>query len=187
MDYTKHAELIPSAQFLVLSFVEFIKVPESLPIGSYIISDDTKFLLAEPVSAGSTISYIITRGFKAGDSVVITHKNDPLLQKRLTIKSISSSNWKTLEFDSFQVSVAFPAGSIISTENEKIKSTLQVKLQANKDLEEVEITGFSDEDNITLTRPNDEDVVINLRLTKVERYKDRVYLDENYLPWYVEV
>ncbi len=180
LDYTRYAELIASAQFIKLSFAPVLK---SFPVGSYVSANGMKFLLAEPASARST--HIIAKGFKAGDNVVIIHKDDPSLQKSLTVKSVSGTNWKRLELEAaFQVSDPFPAGSIISKTDETIMSTLQEDLPANEDVEGFEITEFLEGDTITLVNGDIESG--DIRLTQVERYKERVYLDENYLPWYVE-
>lgn len=197
VDYTEGAQLIPFAQFVNLFFAA-AWFEQSLPPGSYAEkkvagkNSTTRFPIVElrPPDENNR-GCMVVKGFKQGDRVVITHKDDPYLHKYLIVKSVSGINWKELEVDSFQVDKPFPRGSKVSTEDGRIRSTLSREIPAGKEVDKIEITGFSEKDVIDVIERSADNtekkvVVENITLTGVERCTDRVWLEENWLPWYRE-
>jgi hypothetical protein len=197
VDYTVGAQLIPFAQFVNLFFAA-PGFEQSLPPGLYVEKKaagkygTTRFPIVElrPPDE-SNRKCMVVKGFKQGDRVVITHKHDPYLHQYLPVKSVSGINWKELGVDSFQVDKPFPRGSKVSTEDNRIKSTLSREIFAGGEVDKIEITGFSQKDVIDVierSADNTENKVVveNITLTGIERCTDRVWLEENWLPWYVE-
>jgi hypothetical protein len=197
VDYTESARLIPFAQFVNL----FFAAPGfeiSLPPGSYTgknaagRNNNTCFPIVEvwPPDENNR-GCMVAKGFKQGDRIVITHKEDPDLHQYLQVKSVSAINRKELGFDSFQVEKPLPRGSIVTTQDNRIKSTLSREIPASEEINKIEITGFSENDVIDVIERNPDNtekkiVAENITLTVIERCTDRVWLEENWLPWYIE-
>lgn len=187
VDYTDEAGLIPSAQFIYLYF-NTVEFEQSLPSGAYVEvkSGRTRFPIACPPGGGD-IDNVTVKGFKQGDRVKVTHLDDPYYRKWLTVKSVSVSidNWKELVFDAFQVPRGFPPGSIISSEDGRIRAILSHDIPVNREVTTLEITGFQKGDIIDIKGADGTIIMENIELTGVERCTDRVLLEENWLPWYV--
>lgn len=185
VDYTAQARLISSAQFIYLYF-NTIEFEQSLPPGGYVEVKNgrTRFPIAE-AGGREEIDYLMIKGFKQGDRVKVTHLDDPYYRKWLMVESVSVDNWKELRFNSFQVPKTFPAGSIISTEDGKVSTTLSCDIPANQEVTKLEITGFQEGDIIDIKGAEGIVIMENIELTVVERCSDRVLLEENWLPWYV--
>jgi len=187
VDYTISAQLIPAQQYVNLCFSprEF---SQPFPAGSYVETRDgaTRFPLVE-MSTGKNDSFRV-KGFKQGDWIVISHRDDLYLRKCVKIKSIDENNWKLLRFEPFRIDKTFPKGSVVTTEDGSVRSTLSPGVYANKKIEEFQIAGFSQGDVVNvkkITTGEDGDLLVgNIELTAVERCTDRVYLGENQLPWY---
>ncbi|NIM16384.1 MAG: hypothetical protein GTO45_30700 [Candidatus Aminicenantes bacterium] len=185
VDYTAEARLIPSAQFIYLYF-NTIEFEQSLPPGAYVEAEDgcTRFPIAGPVGGGD-IDNVTVKGFKQGDRVKVSHLDDPYHRQWLIVESVSADNWKELRFNSFQVPKTFPAGSIISTEDGNIISTITHDIPPNQEVEKLEITGFQEGEIIGIKEADGTVVMGNIKLTGVERCTDKVFLEENWLPWYI--
>jgi hypothetical protein len=186
VDYTAEARLIPSAQFIYLYF-NTVELNQSLPPGAYVEGGDgrTRFPFAGPVGGGD-IRNVTVKGFKQGDRAAAAHLNDPYYRKWLKVESISADNWKELRFSPFQVPESFPAGSVISTEDGNIISTIKQDLPANQEVDKLEITGFQEGEIIDIKAADGTVIMANIKLTGVERCTDRVFLEEDRLPWYVQ-
>ncbi len=186
VDYCTQAELVPSGQFVHLSFNP-VSFAGTVPPGSYAEETDgfTRFPLAEIPTAGETGSLTV-KGFRQGDRIVITHKDDPFLRKRLIVKSVSLNDWKELAFETFRLERAFPNGSIVASEDGRIRSTIAGRgLAANREYETVKISGFSSRDTFMVKNPAGTPLTGDISISAVKRCSDRVYLEENQLPWYV--
>ncbi|MDQ1354973.1 MAG: hypothetical protein QG657_5282 [Acidobacteriota bacterium] len=185
VDYTAKARLIPSAQFINLYF-DTVQFEQPLPPGAYVEVKNgrSRFPIAGPPGEGD-IRCVTAKGFKQGDRVVATHKHDPYLRQWLILESVSTDNWKELSFNSFQVPENFPAGSIISTEDGKVSSTFSHDIPVSREVTGLEITGFQKGDIITIKKADGTVIKGNIKLTGVERCTDRVFLEENRLPWYI--
>ncbi len=115
----------------------------------------------------------------------VSHLDDPYHRQWLIVESVSADNWKELRFNSFQVPKTFPAGSIISTEDGNIISTITHDIPPNQEVEKLEITGFQEGEIIGIKEADGTVVMGNIKLTGVERCTDKVFLEENWLPWYI--
>jgi hypothetical protein len=117
VDFVKNLRLKAMAQIYNL----FLASPVLLyfPSGSTVSSIDSKikYLLAEEIEETQKI---IIKGFKQGDRVKITAKDDPgkIIAEDLSIISVSGDQL-TL---SFEPSQEIPPGSIVSTADETVKS-----------------------------------------------------------------
>ncbi|UCH98026.1 MAG: putative baseplate assembly protein, partial [Candidatus Aminicenantes bacterium] len=187
VDYCTQAGLLPSAQFVHLIFNTTV-FPGPVSPGSYVEKNDgsTRFPLAE-IPYAEENSILTVKGFKQGDRIVITHRDDPYLRKRLIVKSIQPDDRKELWFEPYQVEKTFPNGSIVASEDGRVRSTLGGRgLSANKNYETLRISGFSSHDTFVIKDEDGTSLTGNINISEVKRCTDRVYLEENWLPWYVE-
>jgi hypothetical protein len=190
VDYTIDAALIPSAQFVEL-FFDGIVFEESLPQNSYAIKNngETCFPIVE-ARGEEKVDRLVVNGFKQGDHVVLTHKDDSYNYRVLEVKSVSAANWKELEVEPFRVDEDFPAGSITAAEDGKIRTTITQPILAGREVHKLEIDGFAEEDIVDVVekKADNTEVIVarNIELKAVERCTDRVFLEENWLPWFIE-
>lgn len=179
VDFVKNLRLKAMVQIYNLTLIDL--VPLYFPSGSTVSSTDGKiqYLLAEEIEETHNI---IVKGFKQGDTVKITAKDDPgkIITEDLSIISVCGDQL-TL---SFQPSQEIPAGSIVSTADETVKSYISGTINNSKSQGTltVKIKGLEEYDKVII-RSRDIYGYHHEGLVKdIDRDNPvRIYLDPDYL------
>lgn len=186
VDYTIEARLLPAAQFVNLYFAAG-SLKQSLASAAVVASKDnlTRFSIAG-LPGSDAVGSITVKGFRQGDRLMVVHRQNPYCRLWLTVDSVSTTDWKELTLHPFQVPETFPAGSLIASEDKNIVSAIGQALPAGRELNRLTITGFQAKDIIDIKAADGEIIGENIELTRLERCCDRVYLEEEWLPWYLD-
>lgn len=189
VDHTISVEMIPSAQLVELQ-VNGVHLVEPQAFRSYVlqITSGIRFPVIEARGKEKIDRYIVM-GFKQGDHVLLTHKDDPYSFQVLKVKGVSVSNWRDLIVEPVTGTFygEFPAGSTVALEDGTITSVLAEAIPGSQPVEMLTIEGFSQKESIEIKNAVEKEKVKRKKivLTGVERCTDRVWLAENWLPWFI--
>ncbi|MCZ7398929.1 MAG: putative baseplate assembly protein [Candidatus Methanoperedens sp.] len=181
VDYVDGLTLNASVQVYKLTLTESLILSDSYPENSRIERSDGKlsFSLAEKLPE-EEIDTLTVVGFKEGDSIILSHQDK---SANLVIRSVSHDGMlgDILECEPSQVDDVYPAGSIVKTSDERIKSfTLNEVPEGDISLNPLKISILNAGDSFVLSLKDDPSKRVTGVIKKVSN-SEKIFIENNYL------
>jgi hypothetical protein len=180
VDYVDGLTLNASVQVYKLTLTESLILSDSYPENSRIERSDGKlsFSLAEKLPE-EEIDTLTVVGFKEGDSIILSHQDK---SASLVIRSVSHGMLgDILECEQSQIDTVYPAGSIVKTSDERIKSfTLNEVPEGDISLNPLKISILNAGDSFVLSLRDDPSKRVTRVIKKVSN-SEKIFIEKNYL------
>ncbi len=180
VDYVDGLTLNASVQMYKLILKESLILSDSYPEYSRVETSDGKLLfsLAENLPE-EQIDTLTVMGFKEGDNIILSHQDK---SASLVIRSVSHGMLgDILECEQSQIDTVYPAGSIVKTSDERIKSfTLNEVPEGDISLNPLKISILNAGDGFVMSLRDDTSKRVTGAIKKVSN-PEKIFIETNYL------